>query len=173
MNADAETMRQGDAETNTSVIAQFMGHCSALRAQINEWVSSTLANRAIITPIPDTDGFTGRIKSLPSLFAAGTTEDVTLAELREKLHRYAERTLARGEELPKWDRAPVEVPAETVALVRVSRLRKLIIARGEQWGVKREKLPAHIIGSLLADFDQLITRHATAMASAPPETVRP
>ena len=176
---DKETGSEGSADTPVRSVGEHIerGHAarvaegvsvpsSAVRDHITTWVSSTLANRAVVTKLPDTDGFCGKVKGLPSIYTCSGHEAGVLQTLRATLECYAEMKMARGEPLPNWTTARIEVPSETVALVRVSRLRKLILARGEAWGVKREKLPAHIIGALLADFDQLITSHATAMPSA-------
>jgi hypothetical protein len=143
---------------------------SALREHIAAWVGGTLANRAIVEPVEGTErGFIGKVKGVPSVLVCSAAvpngETQVLEELHAKLTIYAERLIAAGKPLPVWEKPPVTVPPEVRGLVRLSRLRTVLLQRAGEWGTQRKNLPAHAIDSLLADLDQLITRHANAMAS--------
>lgn len=144
---------------------------SAMRDRINTWVSTTIANRAKVEPVEGTErGFIGKVKGVPTVLVCSADvengEQQVLEQLRVNLTKYAERLIAAGKPLPVWEKPVLEVPPETRGLVRLSRLRAVLLQRAGDWGTQRKNLPAHITDAVLADLDQLITRHASAMASA-------
>jgi hypothetical protein len=133
---------------------------SALRYRITRWVAETLANRAVVEPLAETEQFTGRVRGVPSIAAVAGSESEVVEDLRVKLRTYAERKLAGGSALPEWDKPVVEVSDAVKRVVRLSTLRALLKDRCKQWGDGRLNLPAHALDPILADFDQIITRHA-------------
>jgi predicted RNase H-like HicB family nuclease len=133
---------------------------SALGERLNTWVSETLANRAIVAPFEETEQFCGRIRGLPSIAVMGASESEALTNLRNALVAYGNRLLALGQSLPRWDRPVIEVSDQVRRVVRLSTLRDLVKERCKGWGDGRQNLPAHALDPILADFDQIITRHA-------------
>lgn len=146
---------------------------SALRDRLAAWVSGTLANRATIAPITETDHFSGKVRGIPSIAAIGLTEGEVMDALHIQLMTYGETKLAQGHELPVWDTAAPEVSAAAWALIRVSTLRKLLKERASMWGAERQQLPVHCIERVLVDIDAVVTRHAMQMQGITPRKVQP
>ena len=139
---------------------------SELRERVFAWAGRMLSTRAIIEPLKDTDQFTGRIKGLPSIAAMGGTESQVIAIMRNLLEVHAHISIAHGKALPFSDIEAPEVKPEVKAVVRLSVLRKLLLARAGAWGTNRKNTPPKAIALFLADLDQIITRHALAMPSS-------
>lgn len=138
------------------------------RSALEAWVSGTLANRAVIAPLPDTDQFTGKVKGIPSIAALGLTEGEVMDALRDQLVTYGETKLAQGHALPIWDTTAPEVSADAWSLVRVSTLRKLLKQRAAMWGAERQQLPVHCVERCLVELDAVVTRHAMQMQGVSP-----
>lgn len=130
--------------------------------RLKAWLNVAM-NRVHASQVADTDVYAAKVKGLRQCVGTGSTEALAISDLEGKLTSWAEHRLTGGEELPFFDRPMVVVPAEIVRCIRLSTLRKLVIARAGQWGVVRRKLPPHALDPLLADIDQLITRHAAQM----------
>lgn len=130
--------------------------------RLKAWINAAMT-RVNVARVPDTDVFAARVKGLRNFVGTGSTEEIASRDLEQRLEHWAKQRLTGGEELPFFDRPLVVVPAEIVRCIRLSTLRKLVIARSVQWGVARRKLPPHALDPLLADIDQLITRHAAQM----------
>lgn len=141
---------------------------SELRDRIRAWVSSVLANRAVIEPLDGTEVFTGRVKGLPSIGTTGRTKMEADANLHSQLEEYAERMIAAGKPLPTWEAdAPTPGP-EITAIVRLSVLRRTLKERAGAWGAARLCLPRGAEERCLVDLDAVVTRHAMQMQGTVP-----
>jgi hypothetical protein len=137
-----------------------------LMERVSAWADRMLSTRAVVEPLKDTELFTGRIKGLPSIASMERTESEVIEVMRIKLANYAQAQIANGKALPFSDIEAPEVKPEVKAVVRLSVLRKLLLARAGAWGTNRKNTPPKAIALFLADLDQLITRHALAMPSS-------
>lgn len=153
-------MRLAMQPSGAQAEASFMSHT---RARIHSWVSDVLANRSVVQAIAETTQFVGRIRGLPSIAVTAESEAQATERLYGALVAHAERLLAAGHELPTWERPTPEVSPAMIALVRMSTLRRLLRERAGHWGAPRANLPAGACERLLADLDQLVTRHAMDM----------
>lgn len=139
---------------------------SELMSRVEAWAGRMLSSRAIVEPLPETDQYTGRIKGLPSHATMAPSESDVIEILRAKLVSHGLMLVGQGKALPFSDFEVPEVKAEVKACVRVSVLKKLLLARAGAWGTSRKNTPPKAIALFLADLDQLITRHALAMPSS-------
>lgn len=133
---------------------------------VNEWLSSMLANRLIITDVPETVLKLGRIQGIKSIAITDATESQILERMRGELELFAERTLNAGQALPRFSTPPQAVSAEVAGVIVACRWRKLVRARLAEWGCVREKLPPQALPAFLVELDQLITRHAAQIQHA-------
>lgn len=133
---------------------------------IENWVARIIANRAVIEHLPETEHFTGKISGLPNIAALERTEGDALTTLRIQLLEYGRDLARHGKALPFHERAVVEVKEEVKRCIRLTVVRDLLMQRAGEWGIKRKKLPPHLLPQLLSEIDLLITRTATEMKHA-------
>jgi hypothetical protein len=137
---------------------------SALEDRIRAWVREALT-KAVVKPIPDVDRFSATVPGIRRAYGSAVTESAALIDLEASLRVYAGERLAAGDALPTFKAPAPPASTQILGLIRKSRLRRLLLDRAGEWGASRQLLPAGAIDAFCADLDQLITRHASAMAN--------
>jgi hypothetical protein len=156
-----------DARDCTTTVADGdrpEGARSAAEQRAHEWKLTAL-QRLVVAAVPETDLWLARVRGHKSLSATGRSETYAVLKLEDALMTYAMQCLMSGRPLPVFERPQITVSADTVAVVRVSTLRKQLLERSRQWGCTRTKLPPQAIELVLADMEALINRHAASLAN--------
>lgn len=155
--------------TRAEIIDELNGDTPIVQAQqqiLANWVSDMIANRLVVTPVEDTVIKVARIRGIKSVVVQGVTEAEIASAMMTELENLGRRTLAAGNPLPRFTSPPPTVSEDVAKCLVHSRVKGLLKTRSKSWGARREKLPPHIMAALLADFDQLLTRHACQIESA-------
>jgi hypothetical protein len=137
---------------------------SALRDRIDQWIDAAM-DRMITAPIAESDLVVARIKGIRGV-AATASPAKAVVQLRFTLMQWALEMIQIGGSLPTWDKAPAIVSQEVRSVVRISNLRKELLARNKQWGAERKCIAPGVIEGCLAEIDAVISRHAAQMRSA-------
>ncbi|MDZ4287800.1 MAG: hypothetical protein U0984_07570 [Prosthecobacter sp.] len=136
----------------------------ALADRVNAWVRIALT-KAVVAPIAETDLHGARVPGIRRCHGSAYTESDALGALEFQLHQYGQLRLANGEALPTWASDVPEAHPDLVGLVRVTRLRKMLLAYAAEWGAPRENLPKGTLNAFCHDLGKLVQRHAMGMGN--------